>query len=562
VAGVFAVLLSLAFHVGLVRVIPPIPVGRTPDVRSVKRMRSVELQNVQRLPPKTVARPEPFRPSNPEQFVETPADPASLAEAPAPVEPVTPDTGPMAGAETALMEPPEAEESPHWEPRQELLAIREELLPDNLAILPRRYVDDTPRENEVPDITSPAEWAEGLGRRPVAQRPPPSPEQYAMTTAPGPGLDALAPSDGLVVPGGAPLTERLGLLDEVLEDVTPVKPVEERLELDLLSYEPPDEPDAIYFAIHIRRKGADLLPVVPKDVVLVQDCSESMTPAKLEQCKRGLHQWMDALGEEDRFELIRFRNEVDSCFGGWTNLTPATRARANWFVHNMRARGKTDVYASLRGALSMPREPGRPVLAILVTDGRPTMGLTDSAEIIESFTQANGASLSVFAFGGGSRVNRYLLDYLSYKNRGDALVVESRRDIPDGLRRWAVELSSPVLTDLEYRFAGLSEAEVYPRTLTHLYLDRPLVLYGRAKKPLPKVAFQIVGGSGASRYDMVFTLPWEQAGAAGPDLRSQWAWQRAYHLVGEHIRTGEPSVLEEVQALERQYGLAVPYRRR
>jgi uncharacterized protein YegL len=371
-----------------------------------------------------------------------------------------------------------------------------------------------------------------------------------------------APSDHLALPGGGPLTERLGLLDEVLEDVTPVQPVEQRLNLELFTFAPPDEPDAMYFKIHIRRKASASLPVVPKDVVLLQDCSESMTPAKLEQCKRGLHEWMDSLHAGDRFELIRFRNEVESCFGGWTNMTAGTRARANWFVRNMVARGRTDVYASLEAALSMPREPGRPVIAVLVTDGRPTMGLTDSAEIIESFTQSNSAALSVFAFGGGSRVNQYLLDYLSYKNRGDAMVVPRRNNIPDGLRQWAADLSRPVLTDLDVRFAGLSDAEVYPRTLTHLYLDRPLVLYGRAPRPLPKVAFQVLGFSGPHRYDMVFTLPWEEADTASPDLRSQWAWQRALFLVGEHIRTGEPGLLSQVRAMEQTYGLSVPYRGR
>jgi hypothetical protein len=60
---------------------------------------------------------------------------------------------------------------------------------------------------------------------------------------------------------------------------------------------------------------------------------------------------------------------------------------------------------------------------------------------------------------------------------------------------------------------------------------------------------------------MVFTLPWQEARAAGGQLRGQWAWQRAYHLIGEHIRTGDDSLLSEVRDLESKYGLAVPYLR-
>ncbi len=50
---------------------------------------------------------------------------------------------------------------------------------------------------------------------------------------------------------------------------------------------------------------------------------------------------------------------------------------------------------------SADREPGRPALLALITDGRPTTGVTASSEIIEGFTQANQGGLSVFGLGGG-----------------------------------------------------------------------------------------------------------------------------------------------------------------
>ncbi len=68
-----------------------------------------------------------------------------------------------------------------------------------------------------------------------------------------------------------------------------------------------------------------------------------------------------------------------------------------------------------------------------------------------------------------------------------------------------------------------------------------------------------MGHSGEERRDMVFTLPWETAAAGGGDIRGQWAWQKVYHLIGEHIRTRDASVLDKVRALAAQYGLAVPY---
>ena len=49
--------------------------------------------------------------------------------------------------------------------------------------------------------------------------------------------------------------------------------------------------------------------------------------------------------------------------------------------------------------------------------------MVDSSDIIESFTRANAGAISMFALSAGNRVNRFLLDMLSYKNRGDSLVV-------------------------------------------------------------------------------------------------------------------------------------------
>ncbi|NIP98519.1 MAG: hypothetical protein GWO24_35965, partial [Akkermansiaceae bacterium] len=117
---------------------------------------------------------------------------------------------------------------------------------------------------------------------------------------------------------GAPAS----LLDERPEEVSPLEAVEDILKLQLATYTPSDDPLAVYFKIHIERKGADALPVpvLPKDVLLMQDCSESMTQAKLDACKMGLHAWLDRLRPDDRFELVGFREDTHRCFGAWTNL--------------------------------------------------------------------------------------------------------------------------------------------------------------------------------------------------------------------------------------------------
>jgi uncharacterized protein YegL len=557
VAAAAATLLSVAAHVALLRLAPPLPVGRPPTVNAYHALTPVHLRDVRRNMSDALARPEVYRPENPEQHVDLTVPARELQQALQEVAPAAPelDTGPLAGEEKALLEPAPADARARWEPRQEILQIEEKLLADEVAALPRKYESAGLRSAEAPDVTLPVEWGE-----PGAAPGPAGIDLLARRAGPDAagGFPGFVAGSGGV--GGDPIQAESSLLDESLDEITDLQPVEQLLAVNLHTLRSAAEPEVTYFKIEIQRRGSDALPVLPKDVLLIQDCSESMTQRKLNACKRGLRAWIQRLGPDDRFEILAFREKVTHCFGGWSAPGPRAESQANFFIEDMVARGRTDVFESLQQMLRMSESGGgRPLLAVLITDGRPTMGLVDSSEIIEQFTRQNEGRVSVFAFGGGQRVNRYLLDLLSYKNRGDSMVVVDREHIPAGLETWAVQLARPVLADLKYRFSGLDESEVYPRALTHLYLDRPLSIMGRVEGPLPPAAFQVVGHSGAARHDMVFPLRWEQAQEGGEGLRAQWAWQKVYHLIGEHIRTGDAAAMAEIQSLETRYGFVVPY---
>ena len=96
------------------------------------------------------------------------------------------------------------------------------------------------------------------------------------------------------------------------------------------------------------------------------------------------------------------------------------------------------------------------------------------------------------------------------------------------------QLRRPVLSDLRYQFTGMENSEIYPKTLTHLYLDRPLVLYGRAPQGKQAIAFRIVGDSVKQEHDMIFKIDWAAAEPGDPDLRNQWASHKLYHLIGRY----------------------------
>lgn len=561
-----ALILSVLLHGFLLYQLPPFLLGGLLEHPPFPDYPAIALGQVERDPrPKALPQAR-FRPENPQEVAEAWGGintMATMTSANLPV-PEMPEisTGPVKGEAESLAEPPPLEATASaWDPRQEVLQIERPQLDDRAAALPRRYMATAPRADRVPDVVlpmdQPMDFAQGWsGGLPAGIESLSRPTLHSEGNPEG--LGAVVPAEHTlpsILPAELPL-----LAENLLAEPEPTtQPVEQYLQLATRVYQPADEPGLTYFELQITRRTESTLPVLPKDVLLVQDCSESMTPWKLAECKRGLIRWLEQLNPGDRFDVLAFRETTTRCFGDWQPFDPAHKAQALAFIDSLRAQGNTDVYASLQAALAVASDGERPVIVALITDGRPTAGLTASSAIIEGFTASNQGRLSVFGLGGGPRVNRFLLDLLSYRNRGDSLVVEDTEKIPYAMDRWGGETRRPVLSGLSYQFSGVAAEEVYPSTLTHLYLDRPLKLYGRVATAAAPAAFQVVGQNGGQTRDMVFPLDLAQASRGEPAIRTQWVWHRIYEWIGNYLRAPSEDKLVEIQDLADRYGLAVPY---
>ena len=244
--------------------------------------------------------------------------------------------------------------------------------------------------------------------------------------------------------------------------------------------------------------------------------------------------------------------------------TPETLEKAEAYINAMTAGGNTDLFASMQDLLSLDCDSSRPAIAFVVTDGLANKGITDSSEIIGEFSRRNAGKISVFTMGASQRANRYLIDLLSYCNKGYVdIVSKGRWDIPEAAEAVMKGISRPVLGDLRLQFAADSSCEVYPQQVSNLYLDRPLVLYGRYRKGEEQLVFQAVGRAGETPCDLVFDLPMAEEGSRGDDkmIRQSWAQQKIYHLIGEYARTRDAAVLKELRRTAGAYHERIPYKR-
>ena len=561
-AALFAAALALsALLHGLVLVgLPPLPAWRPPAAAARRPARPLVLNEVRALPDLPgFAQPEKFRPENPEAFADVEPLQKSLLEG-LRAEAEALEFVPPAPAEAAAPLPAPAAELAGMDFRQDILAIEQRVVADELAALPRRFTPALDRIAGAPDVTLPA-TADAIAAAAAAAdgRGDASLRSLSVLSQAVPSAkDMIAAANQGELSAAERLREQGQMLDEAPADVTDVQPIEQLLAVEVSTYRAADE-NALYFELAISRAGAEALPVLPKDVLLVQDCSESITRTKLDYFKEGLEAYLRTLTTADRVNLMRYSDSPALCFSEWQTVTAASLEEAADFVDDMRARGQTDLFAPLQQVLKLPRAAGRPMIAVLLTDGRPTMGTVDSSDIIARFSKQNAGAVSVFTVGAGDRVNTFLLDLLGHNNRGGSWIMPLREQIPLAVQRAARELSRPVLANLEYRFSGDSAAEVYPGTLTHLFLDRPLRLVGRCPLDQPATVLQIIGESGAQKRDMVFALDLAEAEDGGEGLRREWVAQKIYKLINDHLASGRAETVQQIRDLSIRHNVPLPY---
>jgi hypothetical protein len=476
------------------------------------------------------------------------------------VEPRPLDAGVLIGEQRSLAEPAPVDR-PLWEPREEILAVERKVAPDRVYAKPRRLAPAIPRLSGAQDIVTPADRMDlvngvaATGTYLLAD----DPAAFAWGRPAGGGSGG-GEAPETPPPAAIRREEPRKLVDEGRDRVAVLKALEKYLKADVFVYRALTDSRYAYCRIEIKRRGGDALPVLPKDLLLVQDASASITEQKLHFCRQGLQAAIGDLRAGDRFNVVAFRDTVSRCFPEWAEATPANLAQAGQFVADLRAAGDTDIFASLKELLALPRKPGRPVIMEVVSDGVATVGLTDRARIIEAFSQENQGALSVFTVGTYPGVNAYLLDLLSYRNRGDTFVVRTGRwDIPRAIAQRAREVSQPVLSEVRFRFGGKTYCEAYPALTSNLYLDRPLVIFGRCPREADRLVFQATGQADEIQCDMVFDIDLAGAESGDRDIRTQWAWQKAYYLIGEHNRTRNAGLLDELRQLGRAHGIRIPY---
>ncbi len=304
---------------------------------------------------------------------------------------------------------------------------------------------------------------------------------------------------------------------------------------------------------------------LPKDVVFVLDRSGSMGGDKIDQAHDALSSILGQLGTDDRFSIVGFDDQLSILSQTLLPVEPDSLSDARRFAATLTARGNTDLAAALQAGLDILARSERrdaPQIVVFMTDGLPTAGVTDEAEIVRLAGTTNGrleVPARLHVFGVGYDVNTHLLDRLAADNGGTVTYVQPGENLEAILTGFYAQIANPVLTDLQIEFEGLEAVDLYPQTLPDLFQGSSLLLTGRYQATEQVVRATVRGRAGGQMREYAYRFDLSQAGVHDfvPRL---WATRRVGALLDRVRVEGESEALvAEIRELGLSYGLVTPY---
>ena len=327
--------------------------------------------------------------------------------------------------------------------------------------------------------------------------------------------------------------------------------------LSFMNWEGPD--GSFFMLLASPRFAAPGEKIVAKNVVLVLDSSGSMSGTKIRQAKEAARFILNHLDRSDEFTLIDFDDGVTAFSKGLVPAAGDNVDRALKFVDAIEDSGGTNINDALLGALSRMRDGERPSYVLFLTDGLPTVGTTETADILRNLEKANERRSRIFVFGVGDDVNTELLDRIASDHRGASVYIGETENLESALSSFYEKISSPLLADIDVAFTGIDTSQVYPRVLPDLFKGSQLVLVGKYRGDGP-VSVVLTGMAG--REGKRFAL--ESRSLTGSDrfgfLPRLWATRRIGYLLEEIRLQGQNKELaDEIRRLGLKYGIVTPY---
>lgn len=301
-----------------------------------------------------------------------------------------------------------------------------------------------------------------------------------------------------------------------------------------------------------------------KDIVFVLDKSGSMAGEKIEQAKEALKGILYNLNPKDRFGIVVFSTGVESYQDTLIEASEDNIDDAIEYVDKIKAIGGTDINSALLEGIEMIYSSDKLIHPkvkniIFLTDGEPTVGVTDIKKIMDEVESIAPEDLRLFVFGVGYNVNTHLLDGLSLNHHGTSSYVTEEENIEVKVGNFYEKISNPVLSDISIRIEGVNTYDTYPKELQDLFKGSQLMTVGKYELA-GKATIILEGRLGSEKRTFEYEVEFPLASNDNEYLPRLWATRKIGYLLEEIRLNGEDEELvDEIIKLSKEYGIATPY---
>lgn len=369
---------------------------------------------------------------------------------------------------------------------------------------------------------------------------------------------ARAPQSGGDLSGAGASWEAQALSPFGLESADEHESLDPFLNVSILTFQN-SQTHQSYFQVSIYSSPkASELAVIPKEILFLVDASLSIQNRRLHAFREGIKHAIENLNPDDKFNIFVFKDQSTPFAVSSVSTRQEPVANALRFLDLITPSRQTDIYSALFETLQ--RRPAQhPSYIVLLSDGNPSRGVVSSAKLISEITRTNAQSRPIFSFSGGARVNHFLLDFLSYPNRGWSEHEPLDSHIRERFSNFSDKIQNPLLTNLRYQITSLREAQVYPANLPDFYKDTVLTLYGTYGTET-KFSIRILGDSGGKTKEFIYTYDLAEAQKGNENIAREWAFNKVYDLITRMILRGPTAEdKEQIKTLIRDYNLSIPY---
>jgi Ca-activated chloride channel family protein len=304
----------------------------------------------------------------------------------------------------------------------------------------------------------------------------------------------------------------------------------------------------------------EMAKTAPQTVVFVLDRSGSMDGSAMLEARAALRLCLRQLRAGDRFQILAFDDRVETFARTAVAYDQSALERADAWLHDIEARGGTEMLTPLCQAMAMAAGG----IVVLLTDGQ-----VGNEEAIADAALAAGPGARIYAFGIGSAVSDGLMRDLARRSKGAVAFIHPGERIDDKVVAMFAQATAPRVTQVAVRYNGVTVSELAPADPPPLVDGEPWLVTGRYALHASdggEISGEPATGSveitgllhgQPFRLDVPLTLPTQ---SEHPVLPRLWAARRIADLLAAPLEGRRASAnRQRVIALAVAHGVASPW---